>query len=151
MATAYLGLGANIGNPAARIEEALTHLGAHPLIAIAESSDVMVNPAWGKTDQPDFHNMVVEVETRLSPEDLLVACRHIEDAMGRVRTEKWGPRVIDIDIVAYDRLETGSKKLTLPHPHAHERDFVMGPLRQIAPEVADWIAARGSREEIQKN
>lgn len=142
MSRAFLGLGANIGDPEAQIEEALEHLSAHPLIAIAESSDMLVNPAWGKTDQPDFHNMVVEVETSLPPEELLEVCQHIEAAMGRVREERWGPRLIDIDIVAYERLEMQSERLILPHPFAHEREFVMGPLRQIAPEMADWIAGR---------
>jgi len=142
MSTAYLGLGANIGNPETQLEEALTLLSEHPLIAIAESSDVLKNPAWGKTDQPDFHNMVVAVETTLSPDDLLDACNHVEDAMGRERIEKWGPRLIDIDMIAFDRLEMTSDRLTLPHKHAHERPFVMDPLRQIAPEIADWIATR---------
>ncbi len=142
MSRAYLGLGANIGNPSAQIEQALEHLSEHPLIAIGESSDMLVNPAWGKEDQPDFHNMVVEVETSLSPLELLDACLMIEDAMGRVRAEKWGPRLIDIDLIAYKLEEIQSERLTLPHPFAHEREFVMGPLRQIAPDVADWIEER---------
>lgn len=142
MARAFLALGANIGDPEAQLEDALEHLSAHPLIAIGESSDVLVNPAWGKEDQPEFHNMVVEVETGLSPDELLDACLMVEEAMGRVRAEKWGPRLIDVDIVAYEQVEQTSERLTLPHPHAHERDFVMKPLRQIAPEVADWVAAR---------
>lgn len=144
MARAYLGLGANIEDPPAQIEEAIEHLSGHPLIAIAESSDMLVNPAWGKTDQPDFHNMVVEVETSLSPEELLDVCLHIEDAMGRVREEKWGPRIIDIDILAYERIERNTERLIVPHPHAHEREFVLKPLREIAPDVADWIVGRQS-------
>lgn len=142
MARAFLGLGANIGDPAGQIDEALEHLSEHPLIAIGESSDMLINPAWGKEDQPDFHNMVVEVETSLSPLELLETCLMVEEAMGRVRAEKWGPRLIDIDLIAYEREEIQTDRLSLPHPYAHERAFVMDPLRQIAPDVADWIAGR---------
>lgn len=142
MGRAFLGLGANIGDPAAQLEEALDHIGGHPQIAIGETSDALTNPAWGKEDQPDFHNLVVEVETVLSPEELLDVCLLIEEAMGRVRGEKWGPRLIDIDVIAFDHVEKQSDKLALPHPHAHEREFVLKPLRQIAPEVAAWIIER---------
>lgn len=144
MARAFLGFGANIGDPAAQIEETLEHLSAHPLIAIGESSEMLVNPAWGNVDQPDFHNMVVEVETSLSPEDLLDACLLVEAAMGRVRAEKWGPRLIDVDLIAYEQVEMTSDKLTLPHPYAHQRDFVLKPLREIAPDIAEWIMARAA-------
>jgi 2-amino-4-hydroxy-6-hydroxymethyldihydropteridine diphosphokinase len=74
--------------------------------------------------------------------ELLDILLGIELEMGRVRMEVWGPRHIDIDIVAYDRIEIGSPRLTLPHPHAHERDFVLDPLREIAPEMVDWLLAR---------
>jgi len=76
------------------------------------------------------------------PVDLLHACLDIEREMGRVRHEVWGPRLIDIDIIAYERIEMDSTKLILPHRFAHERDFVLDPLREISPETADWIVQR---------
>lgn len=143
MARAWLGLGANIGDPAAQVREAVQRLDAHPDIAVVVQSSMLITKPWGKTDQPDFSNMVVEVETGLAPLDLLDACLGIEREMGRVRDIRWGPRRIDIDVVAYERLELDTERLHLPHRYAHERDFVLDPLREIAPEVAEWIVGRG--------
>lgn len=142
MARAYLGLGANIGNPPAQLEEAIRQLEAIPHIQLVALSTMISSKAWGKTDQPDFSNMVIAIETDLKPTELLDACLVIEMAMGRVRREVWGPRLIDIDIIAYDKVEMRSSRLTLPHPFAHTRDFVLDPLREIAPDVADWITER---------
>jgi 2-amino-4-hydroxy-6-hydroxymethyldihydropteridine diphosphokinase len=142
MARAWLGLGANIGDPPAQVREAVQRLDAHPDIAVTAQSSMLITKPWGKTDQPDFSNMVVEVETSLAPSDLLDACLGIERDMGRVRDIRWGPRRIDIDIVAYERLELDTERLHLPHRYAHERDFVLDPLREIAPEVAEWIVSR---------
>lgn len=144
MAIAYLGLGANIGDPQAQLCEALEHLEATPGITVTKKSAMIATKPWGKTDQPDFQNMVIEIETGLSPEALLDACLKIEAELGRVRREKWGPRLIDIDIVAYGRQVSKSERLTLPHPFAHERDFVLDPLREIAPDMADWIVEQAS-------
>ena len=144
MARAWLSLGANIGDPPAQLAEAIARLDAHEHIAIAARSTIIRTRAWGKTDQPDFANMAAAIDTDLSPIDLLHACLDIERDMGRVRHEVWGPRLIDIDIVAYERLEMDSAKLTLPHRFAHERDFVLVPLREIAPDIADWITGRHS-------
>jgi 2-amino-4-hydroxy-6-hydroxymethyldihydropteridine diphosphokinase len=144
MARAFLALGANIGDPPAQIAEAVGRLTAHPQIELTAHSSIIVTPPWGKTDQPDFHNAVIAVETTLTPEELLDACLDAETEMGRVREEKWGPRLIDIDVIAYDRLEIKTSRLALPHPHAHERDFVLDPLREIAPEVVEWIVGRNS-------
>ncbi|MCB9994013.1 MAG: 2-amino-4-hydroxy-6-hydroxymethyldihydropteridine diphosphokinase [Hyphomicrobiaceae bacterium] len=139
MPRAYLGLGANIGEPSRQLQEALDRLNAHPGISVIRVSVTLINPAWGKTDQPPFNNLVAEIETPLSPHDLLSACLSIETEMGRVRTEHWGPRLIDIDIIAYDREVMQTSDLVLPHPYAAQRQFVMSPLRQIAPDVANWI------------
>ncbi len=141
MAKAFIGLGANLGDPAAQIEEAVARLDAHPDIAVTARAHLIVTKAWGKTDQPDFTNGVVAIETDLGPTALLAACLAIEKAMGRVRRERWGPRLIDIDIIAYQRLVFGAEHLALPHPHAHRRQFVLGPLREIAPDMADWLVA----------
>ena len=142
MPTAWLSLGANIGDPAAQLADAITRLNAHQAISVVVQSTVIRTKAWGKTDQPDFANMAATVETNLLPVDLLHACLDIERDMGRVRHEVWGPRLIDIDIIAYERVEMDSTKLILPHRFAHERDFVLDPLREISPETADWIVQR---------
>ncbi|MBU1175559.1 MAG: 2-amino-4-hydroxy-6-hydroxymethyldihydropteridine diphosphokinase [Alphaproteobacteria bacterium] len=150
MATAYLALGANLGDPAAQIAAALARLDAHAEIAVAARSTAIATKPWGRTDQPDFINLVAQVETGLAPTALLDACLGIERAMGRVRAERWGPRLIDIDIVVYERLVFRTGRLTLPHPYAHGRGFVLGPLREIAPEVADWIVAQANARKVGK-
>ena len=143
MATAWLSLGANIGDPAAQLADAIRRLDAHEHINVIAQSRVIRTKAWGKTDQPDFANMAATVETSLLPIDLLHACLDIERDMGRVRHEVWGPRLIDIDIIAYERQVVDKPNLKIPHPYAHEREFVLAPLREIAPDVAEWLVARG--------
>lgn len=142
MATAWLALGANIGNPRAQLEEAVARLDALPSVRVTRASTIIVTEPWGKTDQNDFHNMALEVETDSDPEELLALCLGVETAMGRQRLEHWGPRLIDIDIIAYERQVVDQPNLKIPHPYAHERDFVLVPLREIAPAVADWIVER---------
>lgn len=142
MARAWLSLGANIGDPPAQLAAAVAALGAHPDIEVIKTSTVITTKAWGKTDQPDFANIAVEVETTLAPIDLLHVCLDIERDLGRVRLEVWGPRVIDIDMIAYERVEMDTAKLTLPHRFAHERAFVLDPLREISPQTADWLVER---------
>jgi 2-amino-4-hydroxy-6-hydroxymethyldihydropteridine diphosphokinase len=142
MARAWLSLGANIGDPPAQLAEAVQRLGTVTGTTVTAQSAVIRTAPWGKTDQPDFANMAIEIETDLEPEALLDACLTIEHEMGRVREEVWGPRLIDIDIIAYERIRQRSERLTLPHPHAHEREFVLGPLREISPDTAEWIIAR---------
>ncbi|MCD7061197.1 2-amino-4-hydroxy-6-hydroxymethyldihydropteridine diphosphokinase [Pelagibacterium xiamenense] len=142
MATAILALGANIGDPAYQIEQAIAAIAANPAIKLVKASTVILTPPWGKTDQNDFHNAAIAIETSLSPEALLEVCLTIEESLGRIRVEKWGPRLIDIDLIAYNRLELETETLTIPHPHAHERGFVLDPVREIAPDVAQWLVER---------
>ena len=144
MTKAWLSLGANIGDPPAQLAEAIRRMRENPALSVTKQSSVLMTKAWGKTDQPDFANMAVEVETSLQPIDLLDVLLGIELAMGRVRKEVWGPRLIDIDIIAYERLVLKTPRLTLPHPYAHERSFVLDPLSHIAKDVADWLTTRGS-------
>ena len=142
---AWLSLGANLGDPRAQLREAVQRIGEHPAIEVTAESQLVMTTAWGKTDQPDFANMALAVVTTLTPLELLDALLGIEAAMGRVREEKWGPRLIDIDIIAYDRLELTTERLTLPHPFAHQRAFVLEPLAEIAPEVRGWVLEVGKR------
>ena len=142
---AWLVLGANLGNPAAQLAEAVRRIDAHPSISVTSQSTVLATKPWGKTDQPDFANQAVEVATSLKPIELLDVILGIELEMGRVREEVWGPRLIDIDMIAYDRFEIRSPRLTLPHPYAHERDFVLTPLGEIAPDMVAWIKATAAK------
>lgn len=142
MAKAWLVLGANIGDPLAQLEEAVARLDAMPTLAVTKRSSVLLTKPWGKTDQNDFHNMALEVETESTPQELLAICLGVEAAMGRLRLERWGPRLIDIDIIAYERQVIDEPNLKIPHPFAHERDFVLVPVREIAPDVADWLVTR---------
>lgn len=142
---AWLSLGANIGDPPAQLAEALRRIEAQGDVTITARSRVMTTKAWGKTDQPDFANMAVTVETSLKPLELLDFVLQIELDMGRVRKEVWGPRLIDIDIIAYEGVEMRTPRLTLPHPHAHERDFVLTPLGEIAPDVSRLLASRTTK------
>ena len=142
MARAWLVLGANIGNPAAQLDEAVRRLDASPGTRVVKRSALALTAPWGKTDQNDFYNIALEVETESTPQELLALCLGIEAEMGRERRERWGPRLIDIDIIAYERLVVDEPNLKIPHPFAHERDFVLTPLGEIAPDVVDWIVRR---------
>lgn len=146
MARAILALGANMGDPARQLEAAIATIAAHPEISLLKKSSVIVTPPWGKTDQAEFHNAAVLIETSLKPLDLLDFCLETEAGMGRLRVEKWGPRVIDIDVISYDDLVLQSDRLTLPHPYAHEREFVLDPVREIAPEIAEWLINQSHRK-----
>jgi len=136
MSEAFLGLGGNMGDVRATFERAIGMLcdGAN-LRLVARSSDYRT-PPWGVTDQPAFLNTVVEVATSLSPHELLSRALACERALGRDRAgeRRWGPRRIDIDILAYDNVELHDTDLTLPHPHLFERAFVLVPLAEIAPD-----------------
>ena len=142
MARAWLSLGANLGDAPANLAEAVRRIGEADGVAVVAQSGMITTKPWGKTDQPDFLNLALEINTALEPLPLLDALQAIEAVMGRQRLEHWGPRLIDIDIVAYERLEMDAARLTLPHRYAHERDFVLDPLREIAPAVAEWLTSR---------
>ncbi|MEF2550622.1 2-amino-4-hydroxy-6-hydroxymethyldihydropteridine diphosphokinase [Aurantimonas sp. A2-1-M11] len=147
-ARAYLGLGGNIGDPAANMAAALRRIDARDDTAVAAVSRLYRTPPWGKTDQPDFVNACAAVDTTLSPPELLALCLATERAFKRERRERWGPRTLDLDVLDYAGMPHADETLTLPHPRVTERAFVLVPLGDIAPEltfdgrsVADWIAA----------
>lgn len=131
----FLGLGSNLGDRQKFLDKALKLI-EERAGRIVKSSSVSETEPWGKLDQPDFLNMVVEIDTDLSPADLLVACQGIEIELGRVRAGRWAPRVIDIDILLYGDRQIDEPMLKIPHPLMWVRDFVMEPLKEIAPEVA---------------
>jgi 2-amino-4-hydroxy-6-hydroxymethyldihydropteridine diphosphokinase len=102
---------------------------------ILRKSSIIETPAWGNTQQPDFLNQVLELETELAPATLMQVILQTELDMGRKRTEKWGPRTIDIDILLYDNLVLNEPGLKIPHEHLHEREFVLKPLCELVPNM----------------
>jgi len=132
---AALSLGGNVGDTRAAFVKALSVLAAAPGVAVVARSSVWRTPPWGKTDQPDFLNMAALVETSLSARALLDLCLSVERELGRARAERWGPRVIDIDIVDYGGMTINERNLVLPHPRATGRAFVLAPLAEIAPTL----------------
>ncbi|MBX9450460.1 MAG: 2-amino-4-hydroxy-6-hydroxymethyldihydropteridine diphosphokinase [Mesorhizobium sp.] len=132
---AYLGLGGNLGDPAAAMASALRALDATAAVSVVAVSSLYRTPPWGKTDQPDFMNAVAAVDTTLSPRALLDLCLETERALKRVRVDRWGPRVIDMDILLFGSERINEEGLQVPHPRMGERAFVLAPLAEIAPDV----------------
>ena len=135
MAAVYLGLGSNLGDRESSIRKALDILALNREIRVVRVSSMYETEPIGLTEQPDFINAAALIETSLSPTELLRVILDVEEQMGRVRNLRWGPRVIDIDILLYDNVAVDSPPLTIPHPRMLERAFVMAPLAEIAPDV----------------
>lgn len=132
---AAIGLGGNMGDVAGAFVTALATLDARADCRIVARSSVWRTPPWGKTDQPDFLNMCALLDTTLTPHTLLDVCLSLETDAGRVRFERWGPRVLDIDLLAYGDLSVSDERLIVPHPRMFERAFVLAPLAEIAPAL----------------
>lgn len=138
MPTAYLALGSNLADRRQLLADALTALARHPQNRLAGISPVYETKAVrlpGQDDQPDFLNMVVRVETDLPPLALLDLCLNIEQQLGRVRRERWGPRTVDLDVLLHGDTVLNDDRLTLPHPRMKERAFVLVPLTDLAPDL----------------
>lgn len=150
--TAYLALGANIGDREASLREAVRRLRESGCKVTAASSLYLTRPV-GVLDQPDFLNAVIRVQTTLTPHGLLKLCVSIEETLGRERTIRWGPRVIDIDILIYEGIALDDPELVLPHPRMIERAFVLVPLAEIAPEleVAEGLSARQAADRVDRS
>ena len=133
VAIVYIGIGSNLGNREKNCLDALKIL-EKKWIVVKKKSSLYETAPWGVTDQPRFMNMVVEVETELEPHKLLRTLKDIERQVGRGETFKWGPRIIDLDILLYDDLFLRDNSLQIPHPLMHKRDFVLNPLCEIAPD-----------------
>jgi 2-amino-4-hydroxy-6-hydroxymethyldihydropteridine diphosphokinase len=131
---AYLGLGGNIGDARATIRAAIAGLERRGVRLVARSSDYRT-PPWGKTDQQPFINACAVVETTMEPHALLESCLDVERELGRVRLEKWGPRIIDIDVLAYEDRVIDTSDLVVPHPYMLDRAFVLVPLAEVAPDL----------------
>ena len=133
-ALCHIALGANLGDRVEALREAARRIAALPGTSLVARSAIYETPPWGKTDQAAFANAVIAIRTGIEPEALLEECLAIEAAMGRVRHERWGPRLIDIDLLTHGETSIKTDRLTLPHPAMAERAFVLVPLLEIAPE-----------------
>lgn len=131
MQQAYVALGANLDDREASLREAVRRLGEDPDLAVGRVSAIYETAPVGYTDQPSFLNMVVELKTALAPVALLRRLLAVEQAMGRVREIRWGPRKIDLDLLLYGEESMESAELTLPHPRMGERAFVLVPLKDV--------------------
>lgn len=134
MVKAYLLLGSNQGNRQLNLEQAVKNINNSCGIVTKQSS-LYETEAWGLKEQAAFINRAIEINTRHAPEDLLTEVKRIEREIGRVDTVKWGPRLIDIDILLYGNTVFHSDKLTVPHPYLHLRRFTLIPLNEIARTI----------------
>ncbi|SEB08514.1 2-amino-4-hydroxy-6-hydroxymethyldihydropteridine diphosphokinase [Pedobacter hartonius] len=133
--TVYLLLGSNLGDREAIIRQAVSKSGDEIGEIVAVSS-LYETAAWGNEDQPSFLNIAIGIKTAMAPHEILSHTLKIEEELGRIRAEKWGARVIDIDIILYgEEVVSDGETLQVPHPRMHERKFVLVPLAEIAGEV----------------
>ncbi|MER9950600.1 MULTISPECIES: 2-amino-4-hydroxy-6-hydroxymethyldihydropteridine diphosphokinase [unclassified Mesorhizobium] len=133
--TVYLSLGGNLGDPAKSMGAALRMLDADADTRVTGVSSLYRTPPWGKLDQPDFLNAAAAISTGLAPRALLDLCLDAERKLKRVREERWGPRLIDIDILVFGERVIHETGLEVPHPRMLERAFVLAPLAEIAPSL----------------
>ena len=134
-ARVVLALGGNVGDKVASLRRALRAIASEPEIELTAVSRFYRTPPWGKTDQDWFVNACALGRTSLEPKALLERVKTLEVELGRAPAERWGPRVIDIDLIAYDELTLKTERLTLPHPELFHRVFVLAPLAEIAPDL----------------
>lgn len=135
----FVALGSNLGERAANLTQALERIAALPETTVARVSHFMQTEPWGELDQPEFLNAVAEIRTQLEPEALLAELKRIETGLGRVPSYRWGPRLIDLDVLLYGGRRLNTEHLTLPHPGILERPFVYEPLGEIAPDILEGL------------
>lgn len=135
----FVGLGSNLGEREENLRAALNGISGLADTHVVRASAFRETPPWGVEEQPAFLNAVAEIRTALEPEALLDAVKRIEGELGRVPSFRWGPRLIDLDLLLYGTRRLRTPRLTLPHPHILERPFVWEPLAEIAPEVVEEL------------
>ncbi len=142
--TIYLALGSNLGDRSANLRAAVAAL--QPAVKVVQELPVYETLPWGFTDQPAFLNMVLKGETTLGPVELLERLKTLETGLGRLPSVRWGPRLIDMDILFYGDLVLEIQGLVIPHPHLHERAFVLVPLADLAPDLLHPVFGKSVRE-----
>lgn len=145
MAIIYIGIGSNMGDRQAHCKDAIEKLKDKGIV-IKKASSMYETKPWGLEEQSDFINMTVEAETGLSPEKLLKTLKEVEKEIGRKKTVRWGPRIIDLDILFYDDIVINIEHLQIPHPLLHKRDFVLFPLSEIAPDKVHPVLKKNIRQ-----
>ncbi len=136
MSRVYLGIGSNLGDREKELTYALEALNNHPDINLVQSACILETTPVGYLEQGNFLNTVAEIETTLNPCELLAVLQQIELDAGRIRTVRWGPRTLDLDILIFGDVVLNSPELIIPHPRLREREFVLLPLVQIAPNLS---------------
>lgn len=136
MTSAVLGLGANLGHPRRTLADVIAALVEEPGVEVVGVSGLWRTAAVGGPEQPAYANAVVLVETALTPAEILALAHRLEEAAGRVRKVRWGPRTLDVDVLDVEGVTSTDPQLTVPHPRAHERAFVLVPWAEVAPE---WV------------
>ena len=134
-ARAFIGAGANLGEPVRQIKQALDELEKSPGVRLLGASSLYRTQPVGPVEQPPFINAVFALECGMNPHELLALLLSVEEKMGRIRGERWGPRVIDLDLLFYDEMVISGQGLEVPHPRLHERRFVLVPLVELAPDI----------------
>ncbi len=142
--TVYIAMGTNLGNRLANLRAAMKSM--PPEITVLAESHVYETPPWGYENQPAFLNMVIKAETGLEPESLLAYLKQLEVELGRKQNFRWGPRLIDLDILFYGDLVIDTPPLVIPHPRLHERAFVLVPLMDVAPDLFHPVFHRSIRD-----
>lgn len=135
MSHAWIALGSNLGDSGALLAQALVDIAALPACQLLATSAHYRTAPVGGPEQPDFLNAACLIDTQLKPVELLHALQRLEHNAGRVRHERWGPRTLDLDIIAFDGVQQDDAILTLPHPRAHQRAFVLYPLAELSPQL----------------
>lgn len=142
---AYLLLGTNLGNRTENLSKATSAIRMF-LGRVEKQSHIYETEPWGKPHQPVFHNQAIQIVTPCSPLETLHLIKQVEFLLGRDNTEKWAPRIIDIDILFYDQYTIESPVLTIPHPHIAERKFTLEPMMEIAPELIHPVMQKSIAE-----
>lgn len=155
----WIGLGGNVGDVRGSMQQAVAGIAALPETRLEAASSLYRTKPWGDTDQDDFLNACIRISTRLDPLPLLAGLKRIEERLKRRKTRRWGPRTIDLDIVAFEGVEGEWDGLTLPHPRATSRIFVIKPLSDLDPQLEiggkpvseqlQWLIEKGEGSEIE--
>lgn len=150
MTRCFIGLGSNLGDRAVNLQNAYERIGSHPDCECIGISPYYDTTPMGPQNQPDFLNAACEIYTSLTPHELLSLCKSIEAEMGRTASERWGPRIIDLDILLYGNLVLNTERLSIPHPGMMQRSFVLKPLAALCPGLIPPGFERSIQEQLDR-